>query len=47
MVAARWGLQALVSLAPGDIPGLEEAGVNPTALAFAATSQTPYGRDQR
>ena len=37
VVAARWGLQALVSLAPGDIPGLEEAGINPTALAFAAT----------
>ncbi len=37
VVAARWGLQALVSLAPGDIPGLEEAGVDPTALAFAAT----------
>ena len=37
VVAARWGLLALVSLAPGDIPRLEEAGVNPTALAFAAT----------
>ena len=37
VVAARWGLLALVSLAPGDIPRLQEAGVDPTALAFAAT----------
>ena len=37
VAAARWGLQALVSLAPGDIPRLDEAAVNPTALAFAAT----------
>ncbi len=35
VVAARWGLQALITLAPGDVPRLQEAGINATVLAFA------------
>ncbi len=35
VVAARWGLQAFIALAPGDVPRLEDAGINATVLAFA------------
>jgi len=35
VVAARWGLKAFIALAPGDVPRLEEAGINATVLAFA------------
>jgi putative ABC transport system permease protein len=35
VVAARWGLKALIALAPGDIPRLQEAGINAPVLAFA------------
>lgn len=35
VAAARWGLRAFIALAPGDVPRLQEAGLNGTVLAFA------------
>jgi putative ABC transport system permease protein len=35
LVLARWGVTALVTAAPADLPRLEEIGVDLTALAFA------------
>ena len=37
VVAAHWGLKTFVALAPGDVPRLEEAGINAVVLAFAIT----------
>jgi putative ABC transport system permease protein len=34
-IVARWGVKTLVALAPGDVPRLQEAGINGTVLAFA------------
>ncbi len=35
IVAARWGLKAMIALAPADVPRLQEAGINGSVLAFA------------
>jgi putative ABC transport system permease protein len=35
VVAAHWGVEAFTALAPGDVPRLEEAGINGTVLVFA------------
>ncbi len=34
IVLAHWCIRALIALSPGDIPRLEEAGVDPRVLAF-------------
>jgi putative ABC transport system permease protein len=35
VVAAHWSVRAFTALAPGDVPRLEEAGINGTVLVFA------------
>ena len=37
VVAAHWGVKTFIALAPGDVPRLEEAGINAMVLAFAIT----------
>jgi putative ABC transport system permease protein len=35
VIVAQWGLKMFVALAPGEVPRLEEAGLNATVLTFA------------
>jgi putative ABC transport system permease protein len=35
VLLARWGLKAVIALAPADVPRLEDAGINATVLVFA------------
>jgi predicted permease len=35
LTIARWGVSAVLAAAPGDIPRVENIGVNPTVLLFA------------
>jgi putative ABC transport system permease protein len=35
VVLARWGLRALIAIAPSDVPRIQEAGINATVLGFA------------
>ncbi len=37
LVVGYWGLKALIGLAPGDVPRLQDARINMNVLAFAAT----------
>jgi predicted permease len=38
LVVAQVGVRALIAMAPGDIPRLEQAGVNPVVLTFTILS---------
>jgi putative ABC transport system permease protein len=37
VAVAHWGVRAFITLAPGDVPRLEEAGINATVLVFAVS----------